>query len=61
MKLVILTVSAVAALTLTAGAALADMQPIPNPPEMHHHHMMMWGRHHHHHHHHMMHHDMKAK
>ena len=57
MKYVILTVSAALALTFTAGSALADMQPIPNPPEMHHH-MMMWHHHHHHHHHHMGH---KAK
>ena len=59
MKLVILTVAAVAALSLTAGAALADMQPIPNPPEMHHHGMMHHWMHQHHHH--MMHHHMKAK
>jgi hypothetical protein len=50
-----------AAVLALGGAAYADMQPIPNPPETHHgghhghghharHHHMM--RHHHHHHHH---------
>jgi len=52
MKRVTLAISALAAFALSAGMAVADMQPIPNPPE--HHHMMM---HHHHmvmHHHHMV-------
>ena len=52
---IILGLLGAAALSLSAGAALADMQPIPNPPE---HHAPMHGhhhgpsRHHHHHHHH---------
>ena len=53
MKRVTLAISALAAFALSAGMAVADMQPIPNPPE--HHHMMM--HHHHHmvmHHHHMV-------
>lgn len=44
-------VLAAAALSFAAGSALADMQPIPNPPETHH---AMHGHHHHaarHHHH----------
>jgi len=36
MKLATLTLTAAAALLLTAGVAAADMQPIPNPPEEHH-------------------------
>ncbi len=55
MKLATLTLTAVAAVLLSAGVAAADMQPIPNPPEMHHmmhHHMMK------HHHHMMKHHHM---
>ena len=62
MKLATLTVTAVAALLLSAGVAAADMQPIPNPPEEHH--MMHHGHHmmKHHHHHMMKHeHDDKAK
>ena len=57
MKLATLTLTAVAALLLSAGVAAADMHPIANPPEDHHmmgHHHMM--KHHHHvvkHHHHM--------
>lgn len=55
MKLATLSLTAVAALLLSAGVAAADMQPIPNPPESHHmmhhgHHHMM--KHHHGHHHH---------
>ena len=45
-------VLAAAAVTFAAGSALADMQPIPNPPETHH------AMHHHGRHHHMMHHHM---
>jgi hypothetical protein len=46
--------TAAAAALFTAGVAMADMQPIPNPPETprshfgHHH----YSHHHHHHHHH---------
>jgi hypothetical protein len=53
MKRVTLAISALAAFALSAGMAVADMQPIPNPPE--HHHMMTHHHHHHvivHHHHH---------
>jgi hypothetical protein len=63
MKRVTLAISALAAFSLTAGMAIAQMQPIPNPPEDHHRDM---ARHHHvvivHHHHHvvvMHHHDDK--
>ncbi|HZC15547.1 MAG TPA: hypothetical protein VE309_02190 [Caulobacteraceae bacterium] len=52
MKRVTLAISALAAFSLTAGMALAQMQPIPNPPETHHH--IVVHRHHvvvvHHHH-----------
>jgi hypothetical protein len=54
MKLATLTVSAVAALLLSAGIAAAQMQPIPNPPETHH--AMPQGHHHGGHHHHVRHH-----
>ena len=55
---IILGVLAVAALSFSAGAALAQMQPIPNPPEHGHamyghhhgHHWRNWHRHHHLHH-----------
>jgi Spy/CpxP family protein refolding chaperone len=45
MKRVTLAISALTAFALSAGMAVADMQPIPNPPERHH----MTMRHHHHH------------
>ena len=60
MKLATLTLTAAAALLLSAGVAAADMQPIPNPPEEHH--MMSHGHHHmmkHHAHHAMKHDEMK--
>jgi hypothetical protein len=47
MKRVTLAISALAAFSLTAGMAAAQMDPIPNPPETHHmmhHHMVV---HHH--------------
>ena len=54
----ILCILGAATLSFSAGAALAEMQPIPNPPErghtMHgHHHWRAW--HHHHHHRHVLH------
>ena len=49
---IILGVLAAAALSFSTGAALAEMQPIPNPPEHAHgmhgyHHAQKWHRHHH--------------
>ncbi len=49
---IILCILGAAALSFSAGAAVAEMQPIPNPPEhgraMHdHHHMRQWHHHHH--------------
>ena len=48
---IMLSILGAAALSFSAGAALADMQPIPNPPEhahaMHgHHHARQLHRHH---------------
>jgi hypothetical protein len=55
MKLLYAALSA-AVVSFAAGSALADMQPIPNPPETHHamhgHHGYQHHRPHHHHHHH---------
>ena len=57
MKTMILAISALSALALSAGLASAQMQPIPNPPERPHYGSAGHGHHHHappprHHHHH---------
>jgi hypothetical protein len=52
MTRVILAISTLAAFSLTAGMAAAQMQPIPNPPEnhhrvaVHHHHVVVVHHHH---------------
>jgi hypothetical protein len=51
MRITTLAISAIVAFALSAGLASAQMQPIPNPPDVPHHHGMMAHWHHHHHHH----------
>jgi hypothetical protein len=48
MKLLTIAVGAISAIALTAGAAAAQMQPIPNPPEKAMHGKMHHKKHHHH-------------